>query len=78
MTHIEAERHNETPNDSPWYDVEEAAHYIKAGRRMVYAEVSRGKLRAARIGARGQLRFHRSWLDGYLSGCAPVNRFNEK
>jgi hypothetical protein len=25
MAHSEAERHNETPNDSPWYDVEEAA-----------------------------------------------------
>jgi excisionase family DNA binding protein len=69
MTHIEAERHNETPNDSPWYDVEEAAHYIKAGRRMVYAEVSRGKLRAARIGARVSSDFT---VVGWMDTCRPA------
>ena len=70
MAHNEAERPNQAPTETPWFDVEEAARYIRTGRRMIYAEVHRGKLKAARVGARRTLRFHRSWLDSYLDSCA--------
>lgn len=69
MTFDVAERHTETPIATPWFTVDEAASYLRAGRRLVYAEVSRGRLKAARVSARGQLRFHRSWLDAYLDAC---------
>ena len=70
MTHEIAERHTETPLATPWFTVDEAANYLRTGRRLVYAEVSRKRLKAARVGARGQLRFHRNWLDAYLDSCA--------
>jgi excisionase family DNA binding protein len=64
-----SERHTETPIATPWFTVDEAASYLRTGRRLVYAEVSRGRLKAARVGARRQLRFHRAWLDAYLDAC---------
>lgn len=49
-----------------WLDVEEAARHAKCGRRLIYAEVRRGKLRAARMGGRRELRFLASWIDAWL------------
>ena len=49
-----------------WLDVEDAAHHAKCGKRMISAEVNRGRLRAARLGGRRELRFLAEWIDAWL------------
>ncbi len=49
-----------------WLTVAEAARYAKCGKRLIYHEVRRGKLRAARMGGRRELRFLGSWIDAWL------------
>jgi excisionase family DNA binding protein len=51
----------------------EAAAYIKVGDKCIYREVRAGRLRAARVGGRRELRFRAAWLDEYLDrSAAPV------
>lgn len=49
-----------------WLDVKEAARHAKCGKRLIYHEVQRGRLRAARIGGRRELRFLSTWIDAWL------------
>jgi excisionase family DNA binding protein len=49
-----------------WLTLAEAAHYAKAGKRCLYAAVRDGRLKAARINQRGDLRFTPEWLDAWL------------
>jgi len=70
--------------DSDWLTDGPAADYLTGGartakgrrkfsRRRLRREVACGKLRAARIGGRGELLFRREWLDEYLeSQSTPV------
>ena len=51
---------------SEWLDVEGAALHAKCGKRLIYHEVQRGRLRAARIGGRRELRFLATWIDAWL------------
>ena len=52
------------PAPTPWLTACEAAAYIK---------VRAGRLRAARVGGRRELRFRAAWLDEYLDrSAAPV------
>ena len=74
MAPVGSEQHVETIPGSPWLDVVGAAAYMNLARGAVYREVRRGKIKAAHVGARGQLRFHRSWLDAYLDMCAGSGR----
>jgi len=51
---------------TPWLTVDEAAARAKCGERSIYNAVRAGKLRAARLGGRRELRFLQEWVDGWL------------
>jgi excisionase family DNA binding protein len=51
---------------SPWFRIGEAAEYAKCGRKLLYREVAAGRLRAARVGGRREIRTRREWLDEWL------------
>jgi excisionase family DNA binding protein len=55
---------------SPWLTPVEAASYAKVGKRAIYSHVRGGRLRAARIGGKGELRILRDWLDDFLTAAA--------
>jgi excisionase family DNA binding protein len=58
---------------SPWLTVEEAAWRARCGLKTIYREVSAGRLRAARIGGRRELRFLAEWIDEWLvASSTPV------
>ena len=42
---------------SPWLTVSEAAQHANCGRKSIYSAVASGRLRAARLGGRRELRF---------------------
>lgn len=48
----------------------EAADYLKRGRRFLAREVHAGRLRAARIGGRGEILTCRAWCDQYVETMA--------
>jgi excisionase family DNA binding protein len=54
------------PMVSPWLTVREAAGRAKCGERSIYNATRSGKLRAARLGGRRELRFLASWIDAWL------------
>jgi len=49
-----------------WLTVADAAAHAKCGKRSIYTGVQSGKLRAARLGGRRELRFLAEWIDGWL------------
>ena len=49
-----------------WWTVGDAAAHAKCGRRSIYNAVATGKLRAARLGGRRELRFLPEWIDAWL------------
>jgi excisionase family DNA binding protein len=55
---------------SPWLTVDEAKDYMKVSAKQVYREIAAGRLRAARVGGRRQIRLRVQWLDAYLESCA--------
>lgn len=57
-------------SDTPWLTLKEAAAYERRGPRWVTHEVRAGRLRAVRVGGRGQLLFRREWLDEHLEALA--------
>ena len=61
------------PVTSPWMTASEAGAYVKRGRRFVLREVAAGRLRAARVGGRGEILTRGVWLDEWLeSQSAPI------
>jgi len=59
---------------SPWLTVREAAERARCGPKTVYREAHAGKLRAARVGGRRDLRFRAAWIDEWLErGSRPVD-----
>jgi excisionase family DNA binding protein len=48
---------------TPWLRVGEAAAYARCGRKLIYREIAAGRLRAARVGGRREIRTRREWLD---------------
>lgn len=52
---------------SPWLTVVEAATRAKTGRKVIYNEIRAGRLRAARIGGRRDLRMRQEWVDDWLT-----------
>jgi excisionase family DNA binding protein len=65
------------PETSPWLTVAETATIAKCGKKTIYKEITAGRLRAARIGGRRDLRIHRDWIDQWLERSATpiiVNR----
>ena len=53
-----------------WLTTEQAAARAQVGPKLVYREVKAGRLRAARVGGRRDLRFLASWIDEWLTRCA--------
>jgi excisionase family DNA binding protein len=51
---------------TPWLRIGEAAEYARCGRKLLYREVAAGRLRAARVGGRREIRTRREWLDEWL------------
>lgn len=58
------------PADSPWKTLKEAGAYVKKGRRFLLREIHDGRLRAARIGGRGEILTRAEWLDAWVSDQA--------
>lgn len=58
---------------SPWLTAAEAGEYLKRSKRYVLKEIKAGRLRAARIGGRGEILTRREWLDAFIEDqAAPV------
>ncbi len=51
---------------SPWLTVDEAAQRARCGVKTIYREVRAGRLRAARVGGRRELRLLSAWVDEWL------------
>ena len=51
---------------SPWLTVKEAAERARCGTKLIYREVTAGRLQAARVGGRRELRFRAEWIDDWL------------
>ncbi|MEQ1761101.1 MAG: helix-turn-helix domain-containing protein [Vicinamibacterales bacterium] len=55
-----------------WLTVKQAAARMQVGPRLVYRSVASGRLRAARIGNRRDLRFLPEWVDAFLIASSTV------
>jgi excisionase family DNA binding protein len=51
---------------TPWLTVREAAARARCGVKTIYREVEAGRLKAARIGGRRELRLLPEWIDDWL------------
>ena len=56
--------------NTPWRTVQEAAARARSGEKLIYREVKAGRLRAARVGGRRELRFRDEWIDEWLERCS--------
>jgi len=60
------------PTPTPWRTVREAAARAQTGTQLIYREVKAGRLRAARVGGRRELRFRDEWIDAWLESTTTV------
>ena len=58
--------------DSPWLTPREAAARARVGVKVIYREVSAGRLRAARVGGRRELRLKAEYIDHWLEATLAV------
>jgi excisionase family DNA binding protein len=56
-----------------WLTVTQAAAWAQCGPKMIYRAVKTGRLRAAVIGGRRELRFRLEWIDNWLDASATAN-----
>ena len=56
--------------DSPWLTLKESAPVAKCGPKLLRREIRAGRLRAARIGARRDIRIHVDWLNDWLTAAS--------
>jgi excisionase family DNA binding protein len=57
---------------TPWLTVIEAAERARCGPKLIYREVAAGRLRAARVGGRRELRLRPEWIDQWLDATTAV------
>jgi excisionase family DNA binding protein len=57
---------------SPWLNVPGVCRRASVGRKIVYAAIANGKLRAAHIDGRRSIRVHADWVDQWLTAAAPA------
>lgn len=67
------------PAASPWLTLKQASAYARRGSRFLRREIAVGRLRAARIGGRGEILTRAEWLDSWIEAQAdpvlvPVRR----
>ena len=55
---------------TPWIDVKEAAKRARCGVKLLYREIRAGRLQAARVGGRRELRLRAEWIDVWLTAQA--------
>ena len=65
-------------SETPWLTLAEAAVYLRRGKRFLAREVKAGRLRAARIGGRGEILTSRAWCDDYIEKMATPIAFPER
>ena len=51
---------------SPWLTVKQAASRAQVGPKLIYREVHAGRLKAAKVGGRRELRLRPEWVDEWL------------
>lgn len=51
---------------SPWLDAGQGASYARVSRKLLYRAIRSGRLRAARVGGRRQVRLRREWIDAFI------------
>jgi len=51
---------------TPWLTVEDARREVKCGAKLLYREIRAGRLRAARLGGRRDIRIHKDWIRDWL------------
>jgi excisionase family DNA binding protein len=56
---------------SPWLNVKGVCARAGVGRKVVYAAIAAGRLRAAHIDGRRAIRVHVDWVDQWLTNAAP-------
>lgn len=57
-------------SSSPWLTLREGAAYVKRGREFLLREIHAGRLRAAKIGGRGEILTRAEWLDLWVEDQA--------
>lgn len=53
-------------SSSPWLDAGQGAAYARVSRKLLYRAVRSGRLKAARVGGKRQVRLRREWLDAFI------------
>lgn len=56
--------------DNIWLTTKQAAERAQVGTKLIYREVTAGRLRAAVIGQRRDLRFRPEWVDEWLDAAS--------
>lgn len=56
--------------ESPWLNLKEAAVYARRAPRFLARQIRDGRLRAARVGGRGEFCLRREWIDEWLEGLS--------
>jgi excisionase family DNA binding protein len=56
--------------DAQWLTIEQARVIPQCGAKLLRREIKAGRLRAARLGLRRDIRIHRDWLQEWLQKCA--------
>lgn len=64
----------QTLDHTPWLTVDEAAQRARCGVKTIYREVRAGRLRAARLGGRRELRLLAAWVDEWLVRATTITR----
>ena len=60
--------------ETPWRTVKDAAKRAKTGEKLIYREVTAGRLKAARVGGRRELRLRDEWIDAWLEASTAAPR----
>lgn len=60
----------EQTTDPVWLTVRQAASRAQCGTKAIYRAVNAGRLKAAAIGGRRELRFRAEWIDGWLEASS--------